>query len=253
MLCAIDVGNTQTVIGLFEGDRLEHDWRVTTAHESTADEMRVSLADLLALEGRQLDQIDALVVSSVVPNYTQSLKSIAQRHGFDCLIVGPTLDLGLPVRYEPPTDVGADRLVNAVAALSRYGSPTIVVDFGTATTFDAITADGEYAGGVIAPGVEISADALFSAAAKLSRVDLETPSKVIGTSTATSVQSGVLYGQATMVDGLVDRMKIELGGEPEVISTGGFGGFMTPLCERILHYEPYLTLEGLNIVYQRNR
>ncbi len=253
MLCAIDVGNTQTAIGLFEESRLEHNWRVTTAEEATTDELRVELADLLALEGRQLDQIDAMIVSSVVPDYTRALRAVAERQSFDCLVVGPDLELGLSIEYDPPTDVGADRIVNAVAAIARFGAPAIVVDFGTATTFDAISREGAYAGGVIAPGVEISAHALFSAAARLSRVELQAPEKMIGRSTTTSVQSGILYGQAGMVDSLVVRMKSELGGSPEVISTGGLAGLMSPLCETILHYEPFLTLQGLELIYRRNR
>lgn len=253
MLCAIDVGNTQTVVGLFDEDKLEHHWRVTTAHEATADEMRVELSSLLDLEGRQLDQIDGLVVSSVVPNYTTALAGVAKRLGLAALIVGPDVDLGIPILYEPPSDVGADRLANAIAAIHKYETPAIVVDFGTATTFDAITRAGEYAGGVIAPGVEVSADALFATAARLSRVELTPPVTTIGRSTAASVQSGILFGEAGMVDAMVRRIAAELDGEPDVIATGGLAGLMTPLCETILHHEPFLTLEGLRIVYRRNR
>lgn len=253
MLCAIDVGNTQTVIGLFDGDTLEHHWRVTTAHEATADEMRVELSSLLDLEGRQLDQIDGMVVSSVVPNYTAALSGTADRLGLEALIIGTEVDLGIPILYEPASDVGADRLVNAIAAIDKYGAPVIVVDFGTATTFDAITDRGEYAGGAIAPGVEVSADALFAAAAKLPRVDLVPPANAIGRSTSASVQSGLLFGEAGMVDAMVTRIKGELGGGPEVIATGGLADLMTPLCETILHNEPFLTLEGLRLAYRRNR
>ncbi len=252
MLCAIDVGNTQTVVGLFDGARLEHHWRVTTANEATTDEMRVELADLLALDGRQLDQIDGMIVSSVVPNYTQALRGVGDRQGFACLVVGPDLDLGLTIEYVPPSDVGADRIVNAVAAIDGFGAPAIVVDFGTATTFDAINASGSYAGGVIAPGVEVSANALIAAAARLSSVELEPPASVIGRNTASSVQSGILYGQAGMVDSLVRRMRSELGGDPHAIATGGLAPLMAPLCETIQHEEPFLTLRGLQLIYDRN-
>lgn len=253
VLCAIDVGNTQTVVGLFDEDKLEHHWRVTTAHEATADEMRIELSSLLNLEGRQLDQIDGLVVSSVVPNYTAALAGVADKLGLEPLIVTPDIDLGVPILYEPPSDVGADRLVNAIAAIEKHGTPVVVVDFGTATTFDAITANGEYAGGAIAPGVEVSADALFAAAAKLPRVELVTPATAIGRSTAVSVQSGILFGEAGMVDAMVKRISAELDGTPDVIATGGLADLMAPLCETILHNEPFLTLEGLRIVYRRNR
>lgn len=253
VLCAIDVGNTQTVVGLFEGDTLEHHWRVTTAHEATADEMRVEVSSLLSLEGRQLDQIDAMVVSSVVPNYTAAIGEMAAKLGLDPLIVGHETDLGVPILYEPASDVGADRLVNAIAAIEKYGAPVIVVDFGTATTFDAITSEGEYAGGAIAPGVEVSAEALFAAAAKLPRVDLAPPDKAIGRTTPASIRSGVLFGEAGMVDAMVGRISSELGGNPDVIATGGLAALMAPLCESILHHEPFLTLEGLRLVYRRNR
>ncbi len=252
MLCAIDVGNTQTVVGLFDEETLEHHWRVTTAHDTTPDEMRVELSSLLALEGRQLDQIDGMIISSVVPNYTGALEAAAKRLGIEALVVGPDVDLGIAVLYEPPSDVGADRLVNAIAAIDGFGAPVIVVDFGTATTFDAITAAGEYAGGAIAPGVEVSADALFAAAAKLPRVDLVPPAGAIGRSTPASVQSGLLFGEAGMVDSMVARIKSELGGNPEVVATGGLADLMTPLCETILHNDPYLTLRGLRLAYERS-
>lgn len=253
MLCAIDVGNTQTVVGLFEEDSLEHHWRVTTAHEATADEMRVELASLLALEGRQLDQIDGMVISSVVPNYTAALLGVAETLRLDPLVITYEIDLGISILYEPPSDVGADRLANAVAAIEKYGAPVIVVDFGTATTFDAITREGEYAGGAIAPGVEVSADALFAAAAKLPRVELVPPPSAIGKTTAMSAQSGILFGEAGMVDAMVTRIAAELGGTPEVIATGGLAALMAPLCGTVLHHEPFLTLEGLRSAYRRNR
>ena len=253
MVLAIDVGNSQTVVGLFRDDELVGHWRVSTDADLTGDELRAAVADLLALDGLAWDDIDDAIIASVVPRLTASWEdAVDAAVGARPLVVGPGLKTGLPIRYDAPHEVGADRIVNAVAAVDRLGAPVIIVDFGTATTLDVVDADGAYVGGAIAPGVETSAEALFSAAARLSVVDLEPPERVIGSNTRESVQAGLLLGEAVMVDGLVERVWSELGTRAPVVATGGLAERMSALCETIAEVDPDLTLRGLRLVYERN-
>ena len=253
MLLAVDVGNTETVVGVFEGDDLARHWRLSTVADRTADELALLFGGLMEHGDLSFDRnVTAVAVASVVPAATQSLREMVRHYfGFPPLVVGPGVKTGIPVLTDNPKEVGADRVLNAVATVERYGSPAIVVDFGTATTFDAVSDKGEYVGGVIAPGVQISADALYEHTALLARVELVAPSSVIGKSTVTSVQSGLMYGYAAMVDGVVERIAKELG-DPTVIATGGLAPAMIGECRSIDEHEPWLTLEGLRIVFERN-
>lgn len=253
MLLAVDVGNTQTVMGLVDGDEIVAHWRMSSDAALTGDELRVKVAGMLALSGHGSQDVDQIALSSVVPRLTAAWEDVASGCGCEILIVGPGLKTGMPIRYDNPHEVGADRIVNGVAAYERFGGPVIVIDFGTATTLDVITAEGEYLGGAIAPGVETSAEALFSKAARLSKVDLEAPPKAIGTNTAASVQAGLMLGESAMVDGLVRRVWEELGTRTEVVATGGLAPTMAPLCDTIGHVDVDLTLQGLRIIRDRNR
>jgi type III pantothenate kinase len=253
VILAVDVGNTHTVIGLFNEEGLGGHWRVSSNPALTADEIRVKVDGLLAADGYSWAGIDHVVLCSVVPRLTSAYEEIAERVcGRTPMVVGPGLSTGMPIRYDNPHEVGADRIVNGVAAYEAHGGPVVVVDFGTATTIDVIDAGGAYLGGAIAPGVETSAEALFTKAARLSKVDLEPPSKVIGTNTRESVQAGLLLGEAAMVDGLVRRVWAELGTETPVVATGGLAESMAPLCETISAVDTDLTLRGLMIIYRRN-
>jgi type III pantothenate kinase len=254
VLFAVDVGNTQSVLGLFADENLVSHWRISTNAALTGDELRVKVLGLLGLDGYSWDDVGQVIIASVVPQLTAEWEEVA-RCSCDCpaMVVGPGLKTGMPIRYDNPHEVGADRIVNGVAAFERLGGPVVVIDFGTATTLDVIAEDGAYLGGAIAPGVETSAEALFSKAARLSKVDLEAPAHVIGTNTRASVQAGLLLGEAAMVDGLVRRVWGELGGETPVIATGGLADRMGPLCDTIGHVDLDLTLEGLRIIYGRNR
>ncbi|MGO9583995.1 MAG: type III pantothenate kinase [Acidimicrobiales bacterium] len=291
MLLAIDVGNTQTVIGLFTSPAtgtapgrardgveltiatgreappagepgelaglLQH-WRLATVADRTADEYALLVTELLSLVGLSFtgatpgDSVDGMVVSSSVPEVTAAVREMA-RIWFDVplVVIEPGIRTGMPILYDNPKDVGADRVANAVGALDLYGGPAIVVDMGTATTFDAITAAGEYAGGAITPGIEISVNALFEHAAALRRVELVEPRNVIGKSTVESIQSGVVYGYTGLVDAMCRRISAELG-PSTIIATGGLAGLITPLSETIQHHEPWLTLHGLRLVFDRN-
>jgi type III pantothenate kinase len=254
MILAVDVGNTQTVVGLFDEDRLAAHWRVSSEPSITADELAVKLTGLLEMAGFTRGDVNHLIVGSVVPRLTDAWVEVAfALTGEDALVVGPGLRTGLPIRYDNPHEVGADRIVNGVAAIADFGAPVLVVDFGTATTIDVIDADGGYLGGTIAPGLETSAEALFSKAARLSTVDLQDPGAVIGHNTRSSVQAGLVLGQAAMVDGLVRRTWAELGRETRVVATGGLAERMSALCETITDVDADLTLKGLLIVYRRNR
>ncbi|MDO9556384.1 MAG: type III pantothenate kinase [Coriobacteriia bacterium] len=253
MILAADIGNTQTVLGSFENGTLGGHWRISTEATLTADELRLRIGGLLGLDGIGWESIDRVVVSSVVPALTVAYEEMAERAtGRAPMIVGPGVKTGMPIHYDNPHEVGADRIVNGVAAYAALGGPVIIVDFGTATTLDVIDAEGAYLGGAITPGVETSAEALFSRAARLAKVDLEPPAKVIGTNTRASVQAGLLFGEAAKVDGLVRRIWGELGDECAVIATGGLAERMTPLCETIGHVDPDLTLKGLMAIYERN-
>ena len=254
MLLAIDVGNTQTVIGLFDGATLVHHWRISTNDERTSDEMALLVAELLRLRDIEFHpERLGIAISSVVPRNTAALRQMADEwFGVKAVVLEPGTRMGMPILYDNPKEVGADRIANAVGALDLYGGPCIVVDFGTATTLDAISAKGEYLGGAIIPGIEISLDALFSRAAALRRFELIEPRNVIGKNTVESMQSGAIYGFAAQVDGVCERMKVELG-DPTVVATGGLAGLIAPLSTTIQHHEPWLTLMGLRIVWQRNQ
>ncbi len=251
-LLAVDAGNTQTVVGLFEGDELTDHWRIATSANRTSDEHALLLAQFLAQHGSGFADVTGMVVSSTVPRLTAVLRALAERYlSAAPVVLEPGTRSGMPILYDSPRQVGPDRIANALAAFTRYGGPTIVVDFGTATTVDATSARGEYLGGAILPGIEISLDALFARAAALSWVELAPPRRVIGKTTAESVQSGVLYGFAAAADGLVRRFEAELG-PCTVVSTGGLAELVTPLTERIQHHEPWLTLEGLRLIHAMN-
>lgn len=252
MLLAVDAGNTQTVIGLFEGDELTDHWRIATNANRTSDEHALLLSEFLAQHGSAFAAVTGMVVSSTVPRLTAVLRVLAERYvSVPPVVVEPGTRSGMPILYDDPRQVGPDRIANALAAFRRFGGPTIVADFGTATTVDVTSVNGEYLGGAILPGIEISLDALFQRASALSWVELATPRRVIGKTTGESVQSGVLYGFAAAVDGLVRRFEVELG-RCTVVSTGGLADLITPLSERIQHHEPWLTLEGLRLIHEMN-
>jgi type III pantothenate kinase len=256
VLAVIDVGNTQTLIGLYadgQAELVDH-WRISTNDERTSDEYALVIQEFLGFHGYSFDDdIGGMAVSSVVPRVTAALRTMCQRYfGFAALVIEPGVKTGISIRYDDPKEVGADRIVNAVGAYDLYGGPSVVVDFGTATTFDAVSAKGEYLGGAIAPGLEISLDALFGRAAGLRRIELARPRSVIGRSTTESVQSGALYGYASLVDGICRRFIAELG-EATVVLTGGLTPTIRPFLEIETHDEPWLTLHGLRLVYERNR
>jgi type III pantothenate kinase len=254
MLLTIDVGNTQTVLGLFDGVQLTHHWRIATNAERTSDEMALMVADLLRLRGIEFHpEHMGIAISSVVPRLTAALREMTDEwFGVKAVVLEPGTKTGMPILYDNPKEVGADRIANAVGTYDLYGGPCICVDFGTATTFDAISARGEYLGGAIIPGIEISLDALFGRAAALRRVELVEPRNVIGKNTVESMQSGAVYGFAAQVDGLCTRIVGELG-EATVVATGGLAGLITPLSAMIEHHEPWITLIGLRIIWERNQ
>ncbi|MDQ3897371.1 MAG: type III pantothenate kinase [Actinomycetota bacterium] len=252
MLIAVDAGNTHTVVGLFEGDELTDHWRMATNAARTSDEHALLMAQFLAQHGSDFDDVTGMVVSSTLPRLTAVLRTLAERYlSVAPVVLEPGTRSGIPILYDNPRQVGPDRIANAVAAWERYGGPTIMVDFGTATTVDAISAKGEYLGGAILPGIEISLDALFARAAALSWVELAKPRRVIGKSTAESVQAGVLYGFASAVDGLVTRFQAELG-PCTVVSTGGLAELIGPLASTIQHHDLWLTLRGLRLIHAMN-
>ena len=282
MLLALDVGNTNTVLGLYRLDedgsetaataaapkpdassdntrvvadaKLAAHWRVTTHRAQTSDEYGVLFLNLFNMNGISVDQVKHIIISSVVPPVESTLRRVCEKYfHIHPLFVEPGIKTGMPVLVDNPTELGADRLVNAIAAYERYGGPCIVVDFGTATTFDVISAKGEYLGGAIAPGLGISADALFARAARLGRVDVKRPAKVIGTNTVTHLQSGLYFGYIGLVDGIIERMGVELGAQPRVIATGGLARQISADSRYIAQIDDMLTLDGLRIVFERNR
>ena len=254
MLLAVDVGNTQTVFGVYEGDRLAASWRVATEAERTGDEVAALVGRLLELGDLDFEDVTGVVLSSTVPLLVRSYEELAERYaGAPLLVLGPGVKTGIPILYDDPREVGPDRIANAVAARERYGAPCIVVDFGTSTNFDAVSGAGEYVGGVLAPGIEISMDALFLRAARLTKVDFVEPPAVIGKTTASALQSGLVYGFAGQVDGIVRRMREELGDTAPAIATGGLADLIAPHSETIERVDPLLTLEGLRLVWERNR
>jgi type III pantothenate kinase len=251
MLLVIDVGNTNTVLGVYREEELLHCWRLATQRERTADEWGILIRTLFQLGEIANSTVTGIAISSVVPPARPAMEEMSVRYfGIQPLFIEATMNLGMPVLYNPPGDVGADRIVNAVAAYAEFGGPVIVVDFGTATTFDAISQQGEYLGGVICPGIGISAEALFLRAARLPRVEIRPPGKVIGNSTVSSMQSGLYWGYAGLVDGILKRMKQELE-NPYVVSTGGLAELIFPACEEIDSVEKNLTLEGMRLLYAR--
>lgn len=255
MLLAFDVGNTNLTLGLYDGPKRVHGWRLETVHTRTDDEYGLLVRQLLSGDHFGPKDVHAVIVASVVPVLTGTITGMCRRlFGLDPMVVGPGLKTGVPIKYNPPKDVGADRIVNAVAAYARYRSACIVVDFGTATTFDSITGRGEYAGGAIAPGISISMQALFARAAKLPKVDLARPSSVVGKSTVESIQSGVYFGYVGLVDGLVERMRAEMNEDPvHVVATGGLAPIIERDSKTIEAVDEGLTLEGLRLIYELNR
>ncbi len=248
MLLAIDVGNTQTVFGLFEGDRLSEQFRVGTDPTHTGDELAVMLRAFV-----QLDTLEGIVLSSTVPQLVREYEAFSERWvGAELLVLGPGVATGIPIRYDNPRELGPDRIANAVASLERHGAPSIVVDFGTSTNFDVVSAAGEYVGGVLAPGLEISMDALFARAARLTKVPFTAPEHAIGKSTTAALQSGLVYGFAGQVDAIVGRIRGELGAEAPAIATGGLAELIAPHAQTISAVDPQLTLEGLRTIWSRN-
>src|SRR6266850_4775593 len=254
MLLVIDIGNTNTSLGVFDGEKLVAHWRLTTERARTVDEWGVLARNLFALTGLDFKSISAIAIASVVPPLNFTLKRMAESYfELSPLFIDHTVDTGLKILYEPPSDVGADRIVDAVAAIHKYGRPCIVVDFGTATTFDAINAAGEYVGGVITPGITISADALFERAAKLPRVEIKRPQKTIGSATVEAMQSGLYHGYVGLVDGILRKMIDELGSTVNVIATGGLASLIATGSEFIEEVDETLTLEGLRLIYERSK
>ncbi|KJS15401.1 MAG: hypothetical protein VR69_13700 [Peptococcaceae bacterium BRH_c4b] len=253
MILVFDIGNTNMVLGVYEGENLAAHWRITTYPQRTDDEYGMLLRALFDSSGISMQKVQALVISSVVPPLMLALENMSRKYfGVSPLVVGPGIKTGISIKYENPREVGADRIVNALAGYELYGGPLIIVDFGTATTFCAISARGEYLGGAIAPGIGISTDALFARAAKLPRVELVKPPTVIGKNTVNSMQSGIIYGFAGQVDAIVSRIKKELQADPQVIATGGLAELISRESETIQRVDPLLTLTGLRLIYERN-
>ena len=254
MLLAIDIGNTNVVLGVFDGERLRQSWRVGTKTQITADEYAMILKDLFGFTGLELRQIDGVIISTVVPPLLPVMADVSRKYfEVEPMVVTDALRTGITLAYDNPKEIGADRIVNAVAAFKRFGGPLIIVDFGTATTFCAVTKDGAYLGGAIAPGLKISAEALYQRAAKLPRVELSRPRTVIGKDTVSAMQAGILFGYAGLVDGIVERMKREFSREAKVIATGGLAGLVAPETTSITEVIPDLTLEGLRLLFEANR
>jgi type III pantothenate kinase len=254
MILVFDVGNTNIVLGVYDGDKLIVNWRISTDRQKSSDEYGMLIHNLFAYDKVDSKAIEAVVISSVVPPLMPPLSRMSRKYfGLEPLVVGPGVKTGICIKYENPREVGADRIVNAVAALHKFGGPLIIVDFGTATTFCAISSNGDYLGGAIAPGIGISTEALFQRAAKLPRIELMKPKNVIARNTVTSMQSGIIYGFVGQVDGIVRRMREEMGGSAFVVGTGGLANLIAQESTTIERVEPFLTLEGLRLIYDRNK
>lgn len=253
MLLAIDVGNTNTVLGVFAKKELLAHWRLTTSRAQTADEYGILIRNLFSLEGLRPNQISGIIIASVVPPLNSLLEEMAQRYfGIEAMFLGPGIRTGMAIHYDNPSEVGADRIADAVAAFEKYGGPCVIVDFGTAITFDAISERGEYLGGVICPGLGIAAEALFARAARLPRVEIREPEHVIGANTVASMQSGLFYGAVGLVDGVLDRLFGVLGPKTRVVATGGQASLVASASRYKPPIDPWLTLEGLRMIYERN-
>jgi type III pantothenate kinase len=253
MLLVVDVGNTQTHFGTFDGAELIEHWRFATVRESTADELGAVVRNLLALRGMTLEELTGSIVSSTVPQLRPEWTEMARRYlGHEMPVVGPAVKTGMAIRMDNPRELGADRLVNAVAGHERLGAPCVVVDFGTAMTFDIVSAEGEYVGGIIAPGVEISMEALTSRAAAIPKIDLTPPRALIGKGTVEAIRSGVIFGFAAQVDGIVRRLREELGASTPALATGGLAASIVPFCETLDEVDDLLTLTGLRLIWERN-
>ena len=254
VLLAIDVGNTQTHLGVFDDSELVEHWRLATEPSASSDELAITILGLLSLRGIELGRVDGAIASTVVPQLGPEYSRMCERHlGRRCLMVGPSVRTGMPIQVDNPHELGADRLVNAVAAYERVGGACVAVDFGTSTNFDVVSAGGEYLGGVIGPGVEISMEALTERTAKLPRIDLSEPGRAIGKNTQEAIQAGVVHGFAGLVDGIVRRVAAEVGDAPRIIATGGLAAAIVPFCDTIDEVDDLLTLTGLRLIYDRNR
>lgn len=254
MILVIDAGNTNIVLGVYENDQLLTHWRITTVRQKTADEYRLLLEDLFASQKLSLDQVEGVAIACVVPPILPELLHALEAgfHGTP-IVVEPGIKTGISIKYENPREVGADRIVNAVAAFERFHQNTIIVDFGTATTLDVVSEKGEYLGGCIAPGIGISMEALFRTASKLPRVEFSAPSKIIGKTTVDSIQAGLYFGYLSLVDGIVQRMKKELSEPIQVLATGGFATLIARRSKEIEHVDEFLTLAGLRLIYEKNK
>jgi len=253
-LLAIDIGNTNTVVGLFRNAKLAQSWRITTVRERTSDEHGVLVKNLLSLSGFEKLKVHGIAISCVVPPLLPSIKKMSVKY-FQCepFVVQPGIKTGMPILYEHPQEVGADRIVNSVAGFQEYGGPCIVIDLGTATTFDAVSKKGQYLGGIISPGILISSEALFQRAAKLPRVEIREPEEVIGRNTVSAIQSGIFYGYLGLIEKIIDVMQTELGGNAVTVATGGLAGLIASRTEKIKHVDPDLILKGLYILNEMNR